>query len=413
MRPPTAGEVLLERRLEYSQRRRRLRAAAPVAITAQLGWPEFWSAVNRTLRSCGYSEGTRRQYRQVLRGLRRAGLQRPAEVTPPRVRDFLHRIRESECSASWLAMNITALRVIFDRLCGRCVTASCVTPKRPFRLPEILSESEAERVVRAGQNIRDQLLLGLLYGCGLTGREAAGLRWGDVRSGGRKLHIAAGTRYLERVVRVPDAFREILQTGRDTCAPEDYVFRGRAAGKPITTRTIEMLVRKASSAAKVCRPVCVMTLRHSYAVHRLEAGVGLRQLQEELGHASIRSTDRYLRCVAPKLDRHPFSKVSRLARKYGSAVGHCPCGSNSSVSGAPARPERRGMFSRYRSAVFGRQRRSEAGVRPLARLRSVDMHKLSLPLPPIDSPGPVEAFFRLMRSRLLGGILVRRSNASP
>gem|GEM_PF-1369304 len=410
---PTAGDVLFERRVEYSQRQRRLRAAAPVAITAQLGWPAFWSAIDSALRSCGYSRGTRLQYRQVLRALCGAGMRRPAEVTASRVRDFLHRIRESECSASWLALNITALRVIFDRLCGQCVTASCVTPKRPLKLPEILSEPEAERLVRAAQNIRDQLLLGLLYGCGLTGREAACLRWGDVRSGGRKLHIAASTRYLERVVQVPDAFREILRTGQDTCGPRDPVFRGRTPGKPISTRMIEVLVRKARETAGIGRPVCVMTLRHSYAVQRLEAGIGLRQVQEELGHASIRTTERYVRCLAPKLERHPFSRVSKLAGKYNSAAGPRLDRSDAPKSSAPAQPEPRGLLSRCLPTAFGRGRRPGSGARPLASLESVHMRRLTLPLPPIESPGPAEAFFRLLKSRLLVGILVKRPRGSP
>jgi len=39
--------------------------------------------------------------------------------------------------------NIAVLRTVFDRLCGRSVTAGMVTPKRGFRLPEIINENEA------------------------------------------------------------------------------------------------------------------------------------------------------------------------------------------------------------------------------------------------------------------------------
>jgi site-specific recombinase XerD len=35
-------------------------------------------------------------------------------------------------------------------------------------------------------------------------------------------------------------------------------------------------------------------LRHAYATHQLESGMPLNQLQQQLGHADIRTTQTYL-----------------------------------------------------------------------------------------------------------------------
>jgi integrase/recombinase XerD len=51
-----------------------------------------------------------------------------------------------------------------------------VTPKRSFHLPEVLSGEEARALLAAAPTTRDQLLLGLLYGCGLKVGELCRLR---------------------------------------------------------------------------------------------------------------------------------------------------------------------------------------------------------------------------------------------
>jgi len=388
-----AMDVLHERRLAFATQRARLRSAQGPALSPHLGWPAFWDAANRALRACGYRKSTRRQYRHVLRALRRNGVPRPADVKPGNVRNLLYELTESGASWSWIALHISALRTIFDGLCGLRVTAELVTPKRPERIPEILSVDEAERLVGAGRTVRDQLLLGLLYGCGVTGSEAARLRWRDVLDGGKRIHIAGSTRYLERELTVPDPFRQILRMGSETCDPEEYIFCGRSAGAALSTRMIEMVVRACRRRAGIARPATVMTLRHSFAVHRLESGAGLRQVQQELGHASIRTTERYRRCLAPVIDPHPFTKVRALMnRRLQTDSPHPACKSGAPHCGS-------GSTSRFPATSF----------RPLCGLTSVDICSANLPFAPLGTPNPAAEFLSLLKSRILRGILRRRS----
>ncbi len=72
------------------------------------------------------------------------------------------------------------LKLCFDKPCGQSVTRRLVTPKRSFSLPEILDHQEVHDFLAAATIPRDQLLLGLLYGCGLRPGELFRFTWADI-----------------------------------------------------------------------------------------------------------------------------------------------------------------------------------------------------------------------------------------
>ena len=93
-------------------------------------------------------------------------------------------------------MNISVLRTVFDKLGGQELMEGIRTPKRGWQLPVILSESEVAQVLGAAPTLRDQLLLGLMYGCLLKVGEACSLRWGDfdVAAGAVRVRGVRGAR---------------------------------------------------------------------------------------------------------------------------------------------------------------------------------------------------------------------------
>ena len=57
------------------------------------------------------------------------------------------------------------------------------------------------------------------------------------------------------------------------------------------------MVKLAVRRAAVTKPVSCHTLRHSFAIYLLARGADIRTVQEQLGHADVRTTEIYTHVV--------------------------------------------------------------------------------------------------------------------
>lgn len=167
--------------------------------------------------------------------------------------------------------------------------------KKSSSLPVVLSCEECKRLFRAASdNLKNCVLLSLIYSAGLRVRELINLRIEDIDSDRMLIHIRQTKYNKDRYVPLSATVLVGLRKYYRAYAPQQYLFNGRTPGRPMHSASIQGIMRDAVKKAGILKRATPHTLRHSYATHLLEMGVNIRQLMSLLGHSDIQSTMVYL-----------------------------------------------------------------------------------------------------------------------
>ena len=223
-------------------------------------------------------------------------------------------------SGTSIARKLSVMRTFFRMLMRRKIVSSSPVagvrgPKRAHKLPSFLDKDEAKQLLDVegapqvqtatpAAEARDQALFEVLYGAGLRVSEACNLDLGDlVREGdGMVLNVRSGKGQKDRRVPVGRAAVAAI----DAYLPLRGALLARKAsmnvalaavfvsfgGKRLDTRQARRQLAHRELLAGV-KAVSPHALRHSFATHLLGEGADLRSIQELLGHASLRTTQRY------------------------------------------------------------------------------------------------------------------------
>jgi integrase/recombinase XerD len=170
------------------------------------------------------------------------------------------------------------------------------------RLPQVLSLSQVEAILRAQRRLRDRLLFALLFQTGMRIGQALGLRHEDVVTWENRIEIvcrddnANGARAKGGEGSVPVSvalmrlYAEYMHV--EYCSLDsDYVFVnlwGGRVGRPLTYATVNDLVL--ATRRTVGFHFTPHFFRHTYATLNRRAGVPLEVISQLITHRSVQTT---------------------------------------------------------------------------------------------------------------------------
>jgi len=240
----------------------------------------------------------------------------PEDLGPEEVRTYqLYLTKTRGLSPSSVSIATGALRFLYKVTLKRAWAVEEIPmPKRPFRLPVILSREEVMHFLDSIVNLEQRVILMTAYAAGLRISEATHLKVTDIDSQRMMLRVDQGKGRKDRYVMLSPRLIEELRAYWRAVRPTLWLFPGDFPGKPITRSAVQQACQRARRASGIKKPITPHSLRHAFATHLLEGGTDVRTIQLLLGHRSLATTSRYLKVATTTVCAtiSPFDLLPRV-----------------------------------------------------------------------------------------------------
>lgn len=169
--------------------------------------------------------------------------------------------------------------------------------------PSVLTQEEARRLIaacpaRTRDQRRERIVILMLYGCGLRTSELYNLNIQEINIDRQEIFISKAKGDLQRYIPVPEGvWVELLAHLNDRHRKKGPVFVTKAKGRRLTSHGVCDIVSRAVVRAGIESHVTPKTLRHTFATHLMDQGVGLPVISVLMGHRSPHETGVYLHAL--------------------------------------------------------------------------------------------------------------------
>lgn len=262
------------------------------------------------------AENTQSAYLQQIAAYSRYFNRSPDQLGPEEIRTYqLYLMEVRALTPSSICVATGALRFLYKVTLKRTWAVEEIPmPKRPRKLPEILSPEEVRHFLGAIINHKHRAILMTAYAAGLRVSEATHLKVTDIDSQRMMLRVEQGKGMKDRYVMLSPRLLDVLRTYWKSARPTRWLFPGEVPGQPITREAVGLACQKARRDAGIAKPITPHSLRHAFATHLLESGADLRTIQLLLGHRSLATTARYLKVATTTVcaTASPFDLLPKL-----------------------------------------------------------------------------------------------------
>ncbi len=248
----------------------------------------------------GFSPRTHKSYLAAVRDLAKYFHKPPDQLQQGQIQEyFVYLVKERHLSAASCKLYLNGIRFLYLQVLNwNEFDVPIQTPKRPQKIPELLTRHEVKRIIEACANTKHSMMLLTCYGCGLRVGELVALKVRHIDGERKLLRVEQGKGAKDRAVVLSTILLDQLRHYWLSYHPEEWLFpNSNTPNLPLSITTAQKVFRRAKSNTGIQKVGGIHSLRHAYATHQLENGLPVHKLQQQLGHRNLQSTMRYVHWV--------------------------------------------------------------------------------------------------------------------
>lgn len=158
--------------------------------------------------------------------------------------------------------------------------------------------------IHSEKGFRDALILTLLYETGARVSEVTEIKIGDIRQDKSATIVLHGKGSKDRLIPLSEKTCKLIKsyltrTQKDGVMFKDKLLFSNRVGEKLTRAGVAYILKKYVDLARIENPALIPEkfsphcMRHSKAMHLLQAGVAIIYIRDFLGHSSIKTTEIY------------------------------------------------------------------------------------------------------------------------
>lgn len=270
-----------------------------------------------------------RDLRSFLEFCYQNGCDNPSAATKDFIEKYVEYLNGKKKSNATVRRCVSSIRCFYGFLlingtASANPASQIVLEKLSAKFPQILNGNETKQLLAqpdivTPKGCRDKAMLELLYATGIRVSELTAINVDDLdlKLGVLRCHSSKICRDVPVYPAALEALSDYLLRVRPKIVSSES---GQALFLSLNSRRITRqgfwkIVKQYASQANIAKEITPHTLRHSFALHLLENGAELKDIQMMLGHADISSTQIYLRMMNDHFREvynqcHPRAKLS-------------------------------------------------------------------------------------------------------
>ena len=199
----------------------------------------------------------------------------PDQLGPEEIRSYqVYLTNEKKLAPGSLLIAVAALRFLYRVTLHKDWSVEDIipAPKKPQKLPIVLSPEEVLHFLSCISSPKDRAILTTCYAAGLRVSEAVRLKPPEIDSQRMVIRVEQGKGQKDRYVMLSSRLLEPLRGWWRIEKPKPWLFPGHIVGRYISRSAVELACQEAHRTSHIPKPITPHSMRHAFAVHLLERG---------------------------------------------------------------------------------------------------------------------------------------------